>query len=70
MNRKLSSWADNLSDFFASRKGLPIIIGMVLVVVNFLLQFFPGIGWLSSSNFFLHLGIILALMGILLSWAL
>ena len=61
---------DTLSDYFAQRKGLLPMLGLLLVVINFILQFFPGLGWVSTSNLFLHLGLILAIFGILLSWAL
>ena len=34
--------------------------------LNLLLQFIPQAGWLEQSNFFLHLGIILAIVGFML----
>ncbi|OQY88820.1 MAG: hypothetical protein B6D39_11080 [Anaerolineae bacterium UTCFX2] len=68
--RKFNQSLDRLSNFFAARKGLPVIIGIVLILVNGVLQFFPGLGWVVSANLFLHLGIILALVGVLLAWAL
>ncbi len=70
MERKLNTLIDSLSEFFAARKGLLIFIGLILVVCNAFLQFFPGIGWLESSNLLLHLGIVIALIGVLLSWTL
>ena len=66
----LNQLLDTLSDYFAQRKGLLPMLGLLLVVINFILQFFPGLGWVSTSNLFLHLGLILAIFGILLSWAL
>ena len=68
--RKFNQSLDRLSNFFAARKGLPVIIGIVLILVYGVLQFFPGLGWVVSANLFLHLGIILALVGVLLAWAL
>jgi len=61
---------DRLSNFLARRKGLLPMIGMVLVILNGIFQFLPLAGWVVETNFLLHLGIILALFGILLAWAL
>jgi len=65
MNKSL----DKVSEFLAPRKGLLPIIGILLILINFILQFFP-IGWLRSSNLFLHLGAIIAIFGLMLAWAL
>ena len=70
MKLKFNHFLDELSEFLAKRKGLLLIIGIIFVVLNLILQFFPGMGWLASVNLFLHLGIILAIVGILLAWAL
>ncbi len=59
---------DRLSEFFAHRKGLLVMVGAALVVLNFVLQFVPG--WVGQSNLFLHLGVLVALVGVLLAWAL
>jgi hypothetical protein len=61
---------DRMSEFLAYRKGLLPFIGILFIIVNWILQFFPGIYWLRLSNSFLHLGIITALFGFLLAWAL
>ena len=45
------------------------MIGIGFVILNFVAQFLP-LGWLSGSDLFLHLGVILALLGVLLAWAL
>ena len=68
--RSLNSFLDKLSNFLARRKGLLPLLGILLVIINGVLQFFPGLGWLSSSNLFLHLGVILAIFGLMLAWAL
>ena len=70
MGNRLNALVDFLSEFFATRKGLLILVGIILVLCNALLQFFPDIGWLGTSNLLLHLGIIIALIGVLLAWAL
>jgi len=59
-----------MSEFFAHRKGLLPIIGLILIVFNLLIQFiFPG-SLLATSNLFLHIGLIFAIFGLMLSWAL
>ncbi len=64
-----SKLIDHASDFLAMRKGLLPLLGIVLVLLNFILRLaFPG--WLASSDLFLHLGIIVAVLGLMLAWAL
>ena len=70
MGQKLNAIVDYLSDFFAARKGLLILVGILFIICNAILQFFPEIGWISTTNLFLHLGIVIALIGILLAWTL
>ena len=68
MISKLLDW---FSEYLAHRKGLLPLIGIVLVIFNFILQFFFPIDfWLTGSNLFLHLGVVLAIFGMMLSWAL
>lgn len=62
-------WLDRLSDFIARYKGLPTMLAVLLVLLNFVLQFLD-LGWLSSSNLLLHLGIVVGLVGLLLAEAL
>ncbi len=63
-----NQFLDRVSEFLAQRKGLLVMLGMALVVLNFALQFVPG--WVGATNLFLHLGVLTALLGILLAWAL
>ena len=70
MKQVLNRIIDQLSDFFAFRKGLLLILGLFLVLANGILQFFPSIGWLVQSNLLLHIGLILAILGVLVAWAL
>ena len=69
MIEKFSLFLDHASEFLAARKGLLPLIGIGLVILNLIFQIFPA-GWLTTSNLFLHLGVIVALAGILLAWAL
>ena len=69
MFQKISLFLDRASNFLAVRKGLLPLVGIGLVILNLVFQVFP-LGWLTTSNLLLHLGIIVALVGILLAWAL
>ena len=60
---------DRLSEYFAARKGLLPLAGILLVAANFIVRFLP-LGWFSSSDLLLHLGIIVAIFGFMLAWAL
>ncbi len=66
----LSELIDDASNYFAHRKGLLPLIGIALVVVNFILPFFIGPNFITLSNLFLHLGVIVAIFGMMLGWAL
>ena len=61
---------DNMSEYLANRKGLLPLIGLLLIIINGVLQFVPSSGWLADSNLLLHIGIIFAILGIMLAWAL
>lgn len=69
MKDRFSQFLDWFSEFFSQRKGLLPLTGIVLVLVNLILQF-TGAGWLQDSNLFLHLGVIVAVFGIMVAWAL
>jgi len=69
MLNKLNDFLDDASNFFAHRKGLIPLLGVFLIAANFAIQFFP-LGWFSESDFLLHFGVILAIIGFLLAWAL
>jgi hypothetical protein len=60
---------DRLSAFLAARKGLLLLLAILLVLANAGLQFFPS-GWLGASNLLLHLGVIVGLIGVMVAWAL
>ncbi|MBV6452318.1 MAG: hypothetical protein DCC56_14945 [Anaerolineae bacterium] len=66
----LSKLVDNASNYFAHRKGLLPMIGILLVIVNFILPFIFGLNVITGSNLFLHLGVIVAIFGFMLAWAL
>jgi hypothetical protein len=66
----LSKLIDNASNYFAHRKGFLPLLGILFVIVNFILPFFVPPNFFTLSNFFLHLGIIVAIFGMMLGWAL
>jgi hypothetical protein len=69
--KRFSRLIDKASDFFAHRKGLLPLIGIVLVIVNYILPFIFGLdNVITGSNLFLHLGVIIAIFGMMLAWAL
>lgn len=70
MLQRFNLFLDLASDFLAARKGLLPLAGILLIVINAVLQFFPGAGWLAESNLLLHLGVIVAILGVMLAWAL
>jgi len=65
----LGKLIDKLSEFLAPRKGLLPILGVVLIVFNFFVQLLPT-SWVSQTNLFLHVGLIVAIFGLMLAWAL
>jgi len=56
------------SAFLARYKGLPTMIAIALVVLNYVVWFLHW-GWFSDSNLLLHLGIIVGFIGLLLAKA-
>ena len=68
--KRLSKLVDRASDFFAHRKGLLPLLGILLVIINYILPFIFGLNLITGSNLFLHLGVIIAIFGMLLAWAL
>ncbi len=67
----MSRLVDRLSEFFARRKGLLPLLGMALVLANLILALvLPSGDFLVTSNLFLHLGVIIAIFGLMLAWAL
>jgi hypothetical protein len=63
----LSRFLDHLSEFLASRKGLIPIFGLILILINFLFQVLMGDSFLARTNLFLHLGVFLGFLGLMLA---
>ncbi len=47
-------------------KGLPLLVGIACLVLNFAVQFVSALAWFAQTDFFLHLGLVVALGGLLL----
>jgi low affinity Fe/Cu permease len=71
MDNFMNNLLDKSSDFLARKPGFLPLLAVVLILLNLLLQIFPGSDyWLVSSNLFLHIGVITGLIGILMVRAL
>ena len=66
----MSKFLDRMSEFLAHRKGLLPFIGLTLIVINLLIPFFSPASILATTNLFLHIGLIIAIFGLMLAWAL
>lgn len=69
----INRFVDRASEYLAHNKGLPVIVGVILVIANYFVQFLAGvpvIGFFAATDLLLHLGIIIGLLGILLGDAL
>jgi len=73
---KLDAWLsrllDGISDYVSTHRGVPVLMGVLLVVLNYLLVIIPGVqlGFVETTNLCLHLGVIIGLIGVLLGDAL
>ncbi len=72
MDERVNKMVDDANDLFAKRPGLLPLLGVLLIVLDLLLQIFPGpgSGWFVDSNIVMHIGIIMAIIGLLLARAL
>lgn len=68
--KKFSQLLDRLSDYLAHRKGLLPMLGIALIILNWVLQFIPSLGGFAGTNTLLHLGMILSIIGMMLAWTL
>ncbi len=62
-----------ISNFLARVPGLPIMVAIALVILNFVLQLLPAwpvVDWLARTHFLLHVGLVVGFLGVLLGDAL
>jgi hypothetical protein len=69
MFQRMNKLLDKVSEYLAPRKGLLPLIGILFIILNFVIQFFAA-GWVKDSNLFLHFGLVIAIFGLMLAWAL
>lgn len=63
---------DKVSQYLAQVRGLPLLLAIGMVILNFILQFInvPIISLIADANLFLHLAVVVGLLGVLLADAL
>ncbi|HUN22202.1 MAG TPA: hypothetical protein PK299_03605 [Anaerolineales bacterium] len=61
---------NKLTDWLAKRRGLLTLVGIGLVVINFITKLIPGLEWFAQTDLFLHVGIVVGLLGLMLATAL
>ncbi len=69
MDKFFSHILDRISDYIATHRGMPILICIPLVILNYILRFIPGTNN-AFNDLFLHLAVIIGLLGVLLGEAL
>lgn len=60
----MNDFLDRVSDFLSKYPGLLPLLGLGLIILNLILQFFPG-SWFVDRHILLHLGLIISLVGLL-----
>ncbi len=69
----MADWLKRVGDFLAQVPGLPVLVGLGLILLNFIFQLLPPwpvVGWMAQVNLLLHLGLVVSLIGLLLIRAL
>jgi hypothetical protein len=56
---------EQVTETLAQIKGVPVIVGLVLVILSLLGHVIPGLSFLATGDFLLHLGLIIGLGGLL-----
>ncbi len=67
---RLARTLATVSETMARIRGAPVLLGVLLILLNFVFQFIPALGWFADYNVLLHLGLVIALIGALFSSAL
>ena len=70
MGNWLSNFLDDVSEFLAPRKGLIPILGLLMILFNLVVVVFLPDGFLARTNLFLHFGVFLSVLGLMLARAL
>ena len=54
-----------ITETLAQVKGVPVIVGLALVILSLLGHVIPGLSFLTKGDLLLHLGVIVGLGGLL-----
>lgn len=54
-----------ITEFLAQVKGVPVIVGLALIILSLLGHLIPGLSFLAWDDLLLHLGLIICLGGLL-----
>jgi len=68
--RSFSTLLDKLSNSLANKKGLLPLIGTVLIVLNLLFKFLLPNTFFTQIDLLLHIGLVIAILGLVLARAL
>ena len=67
LDNAINRFVDTAADFLAKWPGILPLTGLGLIVLNFILQIYPGPGyWIVDVNLFLHMGLGVAIVGLML----
>lgn len=67
MDQHINELVERINSFLVQRPGVLPLVGLGLILFNLLLQIYPGPEtWIAASNLFLHLGLIITVIGLLL----
>lgn len=67
MDDWMNEQVERINAFLVGKPGVLPLLGLGLIVLNFLLQLFPGPeAWIVRSNLFLHVGLVISIIGLLL----
>lgn len=67
MDEWINEQVERINAFLVRRPGALPLVGLGLIILNFLLQLFPGPeAWIVRTNLFLHLGLVVSIVGLLL----
>ncbi len=60
----MNEFIDRLGELISKYPGFLPLLGLVLIILNLILQIFPG-SWFVDRHILLHLGLIISLIGLL-----
>ncbi|MDX1662826.1 MAG: hypothetical protein R3272_03470 [Candidatus Promineifilaceae bacterium] len=67
MDQQINELVERVNDFMVRRPGILPLVGVGFILINLLLQFYPGPDvWIAGSNLLLHIGLFLSIVGLLL----